>query len=254
VANLEGGYVVNQIIASIKNHRSIRNYLEKDIPEEMLQEILEAAKAMPTSINGQQISIIVIKDKDKKEKIAEWTGGQPWIAQAPVFLVFVADFYKAYIACEKNGEQEIIHESIEGSLVGAFDAGLAMGAAIISAESLGLGIVPIGAVRRKPQEMIDLLGLPKYTYPLVGLVVGYPADASAQKPRFPLKTLVHVEQYQKDEIGPAIDEYDAVMSKYYSERGDKDTNWSKQVANAYKQVYFPDVYPTMKKQGFKNDK
>ncbi|SFM01975.1 hypothetical protein [Pelosinus propionicus] len=49
-------------------------------------------------------------------------------------------------------------------------------------------------------------------------------------------------------------EYDAVMSKYYSERGDKDTNWSKQVANAYKQVYFPDVYPTMKKQGFTNDK
>ncbi len=48
---------MNQIIASIKNHRSIRNYLEKDIPEEMLQEILEASRAMPTSINGQQIKI-----------------------------------------------------------------------------------------------------------------------------------------------------------------------------------------------------
>jgi FMN reductase [NAD(P)H] len=245
---------VNHTIATIKNHRSIRNYLDKDIPDEMLKEILESAKSMPTSINGQQISIIVIKDKCKKEKIAEWTGGQPWIAQAPVFLVFVADFYKAYIACEKNDEREIIHESIEGTLVGSFDAGLAMGAAIISAESLGLGIVPIGAVRRKPQEMIDLLGLPEYTYPLVGLVIGYPADASAQKPRFPLETLVHVEHYQKDGIRSAIDEYDTAMSKYYSERGDKDTNWSKQVANAYKQVYFPEVYPTIKRQGFKNDK
>lgn len=246
--------MVNPIIASIKNHRSIRNYLEKDIPEEVLQEILEAANAMPTSINGQQISIIVIKDKGKKEKIAEWTGGQPWVAQAPVFLVFVADFYKGYTACEKNDCHQVIHESIEGSLVGAVDAGLAMGAAIISAESLGLGIVPIGAVRRNPQEIINLLGLPKYTYPLVGLVLGYPVDASAQKPRFPLETLVHVEEYQKDKIAPAIDEYDTVMLKYYSERGDKDTNWSKQVANAYKQVYFPDVYPTMKKQGFTNDK
>ena len=176
---------MNQTIATIKNHRSIRNYLDKDIPDEMLKEILGAAKSMPTSINGQQISIIVIKDKGKKEKIAEWSGGQPWIAQAPVFLVFVADFYKAYIACEKNGTQEIIHESIEGTLVGAFDGGLAMGAAIISAESLGLGIVPIGAVRRKPQEMIDLLGLPKCTYPLVGLVIGYPADASHKNPSFP---------------------------------------------------------------------
>ncbi|WP_175490588.1 nitroreductase family protein [Pelosinus propionicus] len=49
----------------------------------------------------------------------------------PVFLVFVADFYKAYTACEKNGSHQIIHESIEGSLVGAVDAGLAIGAAII---------------------------------------------------------------------------------------------------------------------------
>lgn len=245
---------MNQTIRAIKNHRSIRSYLDKDIPNEMLTEILEAARSMPTSINGQQISIIVIKDKGKKEKIAEWAGGQPWIAQAPVFLVFVADFYKAYIACEKNGTQEVIHESIEGTLVGAFDGGLAMGAAIISAESLGLGIVPIGAVRRKPQEVIDLLGLPKYTYPLVGLVIGYPTDASAQKPKFPLETLVHVEQYQKDGVRSAIDEYDATMSKYYSDRGDKETNWSKQVANAYQQVYFPEVYPTMKKQGFRNDK
>jgi FMN reductase [NAD(P)H] len=245
---------MNHTIETIKNHRSIRNYLDKDVPAELLQEILEAARSMPTSINGQQISIIVIKDKTKKEKITELTGGQQWIAQAPVFLVFVADFYKAHLAGEKNGEAEIIHESIEGSLVGAFDGGLAMGAAIIAAESLGLGIVPIGSVRRKPQEIISLLDLPAYTYPLVGLVIGYPADTSAQKPRFPLETLVHTETYQKEKIKAAIDQYDDTMSQYYKDRGEKTTNWSQQVANTYKQVYFPEVYPTMKNQGFKNDK
>ena len=245
---------MNQTIKVIKNHRSIRNYLDKEVPEAMLEEILQAAQAMPTSINGQQIAIIVVKDKAKKEQIAKLTGGQSWISQAPVFLVFVADFYKAHLAGEKNGNAEIIHESIEGSLVGTFDAGLAMGAAIIAAESLGLGIVPIGAVRKEPEEMIELLNLPQYTYPLVGLVVGYPVDASAQKPRLPYNAIVHKEIYQKEGLTAMIDQYDETMASYYSERGDKDSNWSKQVANAYKQVYFPKVYPTLKKQGFNNDK
>jgi len=245
---------MNETIEIIKNHRSIRNYLDKDVPDVMLQDILQAATAMPTSINGQQISIIVIKDKDKKEKIATLANEQPWISQAPVFLVFVADFYKAYLASEKNGTKEIIHESIEGTMVGTFDAGLAMGAAIIAAESLGLGIVPIGAVRKNPDEMIKLLKLPQYTYPLVGLVVGYPAEGSAQKPRLPHEALIHIETYHKDGLAAVIDQYDDVMAQYYGERGDKESNWSKQVANAYKQVYFPKVYPTMKKQGFKNDK
>lgn len=245
---------MNQTIEIIKNHRSIRNYLDKDVPDALLTEILKAAQAMPTSINGQQISIIVVKDKDKREEIAKLTGDQSWISQAPVFLVFVADFYKTNLASEKNGIKEIIHESMEGTLVGTFDAGLAMGAAIIAAESLGLGIVPIGAVRRKPNEMIKLLDLPQYTYPLVGLVVGYPVDASAQKPRLPYNAMVHMETYQKEGLTAVINEYDETMADYYSQRGDKDSNWSKQVANAYKQVYFPEVYSTLKKQGFKNDK
>ncbi|MDN5304929.1 MAG: reductase, partial [Fusobacteriaceae bacterium] len=133
---------MNETIKVIKNHRSIRQYLDKDIPQEHLNAILEAAQAMPTSINGQQVSIIVIRDKATKEKIAELAGGQPYIAKAPVFLVFVADFYKTYLAGEKLGEAQVIHESIEGTTVGTFDSGLAMGAAIIAAESLGLGIVP----------------------------------------------------------------------------------------------------------------
>ncbi|WP_346354130.1 NADPH-dependent oxidoreductase [Azotosporobacter soli] len=245
---------MNTTIETIKNHRSIRNYLEREVPDEMLQEILAAARAMPTSINGQQLSIIVVKDKAKKEAMAHLAGDQAWIAQAPVFLIFVADYYKAHLAGEKNGLPEIIHESVEGALVGTFDAGLAMGAAIIAAESMGLGIVPIGAVRRKPNEMIELLELPPYTYPLVGLVVGYPADASAQKPRMPVAALVHQETYDAAAMRDAIDEYDVTMEQYYSIRGDKVSNWSQQIAGTYKQVYFPEVYGSIKRQGFINDK
>ena len=245
---------MNEVIRTIQNHRSIRQYLPQEIPQDILYSILKSAQAMPSSINGQQVSVIVVRDPVKKEKIAELAGGQTWIAQAPVFLVFVADFYKTSLAGLKTGQPQIIHESREGEIVGTFDAGLAMGGAIVAAESLGLGVVPIGGIRRNPAEMIKLLKLPALTYPVAGLVVGYPADPSAQKPRMGLEAYVHDEEYNPEAVSEAVDIYDKTMEEYYTSRGDKDTNWSKGIAETYKRVYFPLVHPTLKDQGFSGDK
>lgn len=246
---------MNETIKTIQNHRSIRNFLDKEIDDSIIDEILKSAQAMPNSINGQQTSVIVIKDKEVKAKIAEFAGGQKWIDDAPIFLVFLIDFYKTDLAAKKNGLKQVIHESIEGSLVGTFDAGLNMGAAIISAESLGLGIVPIGGVRKNPDEMIKLLGLPEYTYPVAGLAIGYPKDSSHKKPRLPFETFKHEEKYQADGLKESIDEYDKEMESYLKEIGrEQEGNWSKYTSNIYKYVYYPKVYPTMKQQMFKNDK
>lgn len=246
---------MNKTIETIQNHRSIRSYLDKEIPSEELNQILKSIQAMPTSINGQQVSVIVVKDKETKRKIAEIAGGQTWIEKAPVFLVFVADFYKTHLGAIKSGNEQIIHESIEGTLVGTFDAGLAMGAAIISAESLGLGIVPIGGIRKEPQDMIDLLNLPKYTFPVAGLCVGYPEDLSKQKPRLPEETFIHEETYQVENLEKNLEKYDELMNVYLEEVGrGKEVNWSTNTSGVYKYVYFPKVYPTLIKQGFKNDK
>jgi len=246
---------MNETIRSIQNHRSIRSFLDKEIDEAILEEILKSAQAMPNSINGQQTSVVVVKDKAVKAKIAELTGGQKWIEEAPVFLVFLMDFYKTNLGAKKNGLTQVIHESIEGSLVGTFDAGLNMGGAIISAESLGLGIVPIGGVRRSPEDIIALLGLPKYTYPVAGLAVGYPKDPSHQKPRLPLSTFRHDEKYQTEGLEDAIDAYDADMATYLKSIGrEQEGNWSQYTAGIYQQVYYPKVYPKMKDQDFKNDK
>lgn len=246
---------MNKTIEIIKNHRSIRSYLDKEIPQDILDEILESIHSMPSSINGQQISVIVIKDKEKKAKIAELAGGQVWIDKAPVFLVFVADFYKTHLASEKNGISQVIHESSEGTMVGTFDSGLAMGGAIIAAESLGLGIVPIGGIRRDPEEMIKLLNLPKYTFPIAGLCIGYPENNSKQKPRLPKEAFIHLDSYNLENVKKSIDEYDIVMESYLKEVGrEKEKNWSLNTASIYKQVYFPKVHPILIKQGFKNDK
>lgn len=246
---------MNETLAIMQNHRSIRNYLDKPIPDDLLQLILQSVQHLPTSINGQQVSIVLVKDAAKKKTISELAGGQAWIEQAPVFLVFVVDFYKSFLGAEMTAHTQVIHESVEGMLVGTLDAGIAMGAAIVAAESLGLGIVPIGGIRKNPEEIIKLLELPRFTYPVAGLVIGYPADLSSKKPRLPIETFVHHEIYQKDHLQQQIEHYDEIMTAYYSERGGKkNTNWSSQVSEIYQYVYFPKVYPTMKDQGFTNNK
>lgn len=246
---------MNETIKTIQQHRSIRNFLAKEIEDNLIDEIILSAQAMPNSINGQQTSVIVIKSKETKAKIAELTGGQKWIDDAPVFLVFVMDFYKTRLAAEKNGLKQVIQESIEGTMVGTFDAGLNMGGAIISAESLGLGVVPIGGVRKNPEDIIELLGLPEYTYPVAGLALGYPADPSHKKPRLPLSTFRHNENYNTEGLKEAIDQYDSDMENYLLEIGrQQEGNWSKNTSNIYQYIYYPKVYETIKQQGFKNDK
>ena len=244
---------MNNTIEKIKDHRSIRQYLDKDISDEMIDEIVKAAQSMPSSINGQQTSVIVVRDKEKREKLAELVGNQPYVAKAPVFLVFVMDFYRTYLAGEKTGLKQIIHENIEGVGVGAVDAGIALGASVIAAESLGLGTVPIGGIRKNPEAVIELLGLPKYTFPMVGLVVGYPEDHSHLKPRIAFDSFRHKDQYDISAVENAIDPYDEVMSKYLTEIGrqEQEVDWSTFVSKIYQYVYYPDVKAALEKQGFK---
>ncbi|WP_432663122.1 NADPH-dependent oxidoreductase [Wukongibacter baidiensis] len=246
---------MNDVIRTFTNHRSIRSYLDKDVSDEYIDLIVKSAQHAPSSINGQQVSIIAVRNKDTKKKIAELSGGQPWIDEAPVFLLFALDFYRAKIACDKNNEDIVITQSLESIMVGSVDVGIAMGNAIGAAESLGLGIVPIGAVRNEPEEFVKLLNLPEYVYPVAGLVVGYPKDNSALKPRLPKEAVFHEESYNHD-LESIIDRYDEEVSKYMIERtnGEDDKSWSQGISKFYKFVYFPKVYPSIKKQGFDNNK
>ena len=242
---------MNNTIDIMKNHRSIRQYLEKDISNEVIDEIVKSVQAMPNSINGQQTSVIVVRDKKKKEKLAELVGNQEYVAKAPVFLVFVMDFYRTRLAGEKTGLKQVINEDIEGVLAGSVDSGIALGAAVVAAESLGLGTVPIGGIRNNPEEVIELLGLPKYTFPMVGLVVGHPADKSHKKPRVSFDSFRHNESYDKKIVEESIDPYDEEMGKYLKEigRAEQEVNWSTLTSTIYQSVYYPKVKEAIKKQG-----
>ncbi len=241
-------------IEKMQNHRSIRKFLDKNIPDEVIDEIIKSSQRMPNSINGQQTSVIVIRDKVKKEKLAELVGNQEYVAKAPVFLVFVMDFYRTFLAGEKTGLKQVIHEDIEEILTGAVDSGIILGGAVIAAESLNLGTVAIGGIRKNPEKVIDLLNLPKYTFPMVGLAIGYPADNSHKKPRVPFDSFRHNEVYNKKAVEDSIDVYDVEMEKYLKEVGryEQEVNWSTFTSKIYQSVYYPNVKKAISNQGFKN--
>jgi FMN reductase [NAD(P)H] len=246
---------MNSTLDLMHEHRSVRSYQDQAIDPAILDAILDAAYKGPTSVNGQQVSLVVTQDAATRAKIAEIAGGQAWIAQAPVFVTLVVDFYKTAQGVAKAGKEQVIHESVEGFAVGAVDAGIALGNLMTAARAAGLGVVPIGGIRRNPQAMIDLLQLPEKTFPIAGVVIGHIATDSPVKPRLPRESFVHHEQYDSAALNQHIDAYDQTLTKFWQSIGRNDgLKWSDNMAQYYQSVYFPQVAPTALRQGFKFEK
>ena len=148
---------MNETVRLLQAHHSSRSYKTDPIPEEILEAIIECAHRAPTSTNSQEVSLVVVRDAAKRARIAEIAGGQPWIAQAPVFIAVIVDFYKTGLGVEKAGAAQVFQRSLEGILAAVSDVGIAMATLMTAARAFGLGIVPIGGIRRDPQAMIDLL-------------------------------------------------------------------------------------------------
>ncbi|WP_141433805.1 NADPH-dependent oxidoreductase [Bacillus sp. 03113] len=243
---------MNEVVKSLMNHRSYRQYLDRQVKEENLNTIIKAAQAAPSWIHGQQVSIISIKDPIRKDKLAQLCGNQNHIRQAPIFLVFCADFYRAKLCGDLEGMTlEALHQ-VDSLLVGATDVGLSMSYAIAAAESLGLGTVPIGGIRRNSLDVTDLLELPKYVIPISGLCLGYGAEEPAQKPRLPQAAVLHDEKYnpQQEEL---LQEYNRSFFQFERNQTGNETStltWSKRVANFYKNPYYLGVEKMLQKQGF----
>ncbi|UTH72606.1 NADPH-dependent oxidoreductase [Chromobacterium sp. IIBBL 290-4] len=242
---------MNETLRLMQQHHSVRSYQDKPVAPEVLDAILDAGWKGPTSINGQQVSLVVVQDAERRRRIAEIAGGQPWIAQAPVFIVAVIDFHKTRVGVEMAGLEQRVHTSVEAFAVGAVDAGIALGNMMTAARSAGLGVVPIGGIRRDPQAMIDLLALPELTFPVAGMVIGHIDQDGSLKPRLPRATFVHQERYQAGELSAHIASYDKTLTQYWQHIGRPDGQpWSANTANYYQHVYFPKVAPVARSQGF----
>ena len=247
---------MNPVLECLFNHKSIRRYKNQPVEDEKLQLIIKAAQAAPSWCNGEQVSIIVVKDKAIKEKLKEYCGGQPYVATCPVFLVFCADFYRVSIAFEKAGKSKEDFDkymsNIDTLIIGSHDVGICIQNATTAAESLGLGTVDIGGVRIRPIDIAKELNLPKYVIPLIGLCVGYADDDPGLKPRFPPKAICFENKYNVENSKAGVDEYDEIMKKYYANRSSNagERNWSQSITQIYAGPNVQYDYELLKQQGY----
>jgi FMN reductase [NAD(P)H] len=241
---------MNETVRLLQAHHSSRSYKADPIPEEILEAIIRCAHRAPTSINSQEVSLVVVRDAASRARIAEIAGGQPWIAQAPVFIAVVVDLYKTGLGVGKAGAEQVFQRSLEGILASVSDAGIAMATLMTAARAFGLGVVPIGGIRRDPQAMIDLLGLPPNTFPVDGVVLGYAVEESPQKPRMSIESFRHDEKYHPDALMPAIDAYDRTLQEYWQKIGRTDgLSWSANMAQHYG-TFSRLIKSVAQKQGF----
>jgi FMN reductase (NADPH) len=204
-------------------HGSVREYKPDPVPEAWIEKIVEAGQRASTSSNLQTYSVIITSDLGKKKKIQEISGNQKHISRAPHFLLWCADFSRLKRVSEIQG-YNLEAGYMENFMVAAVDAALAMQNAALAAESLGLGICYIGALRNDPDAVIKLFKLPELVFPVAGMTLGWPLNPPFIRPRLSLGAILHWDFYQKDDRF-YLEEYDQEMIDtgiYQGRQGDTD--------------------------------
>lgn len=243
---------MNATIEQLLQHRSIRQFTDQAIDPETLEQLLLAGQSAATSSFLQCTSIVQVSDADKRQRLSDIAGGQKYVSSSAEFLVFCADMRRAELCCEQRGI-EFQSGFVEQLLIASVDVGLFAQNVVVAAESMGLGICYIGALRNDPQAVCDLLQLPEHVYPVFGLCLGHPAQESAVKPRLPLSVILHENAYDDEKAKAALADYDAHMSNYYASRGSnvKQSDWSTQVSGLVgSKESRPHMAAFLKRQGF----
>ena len=199
------------VIEQILRHASVRRFTSEPVAADLVETIVAAAQRSATSSNLQMYSVVAVTDADRRSRLSELCGGQAQIAQAPVFLAWCADRSRLDRICRYRGYPQPT-EHVEPFLVSAVDAAILMQTATLAAESLGLGACYIGAIRNHPAEVIDLLELPRLTFPIAGMTLGWPEVTPKPKPRLATSTILHWETYDASREKQALVDYDRVMA------------------------------------------
>ena len=240
---------------TLKKRVTVRSFLDKPISDDTLNLILESARRSPTSSNMQTYSMIVVKNPETKKQLAVLAGGQSYVETCPVFVAFCADLYRLEQACALRGVE--LQKSLETTLVSTVDAALVGQSTQTVAESLGLGVVMIGAMRNQPKKVAELLGLPKGVYVVYGMCLGWPdADnVPPAKPRLPKSSVIHYEAYQTQDLETEIENYDDELAEHYEALGknqDKQA-WSGPIAKRLAKKSRPELKETLESLGFSFD-
>jgi nitroreductase len=162
-------------ITAIKSRRSIRKYKEKQIPHDVLLQLLEAARLSPSGANRQPFQLIVVTDPGKKKGLVPLCKNQHFVDEAAVFIAGIDDPMQKW---------------------SKVDLTIALDHLSLAAEELGLGTCWVGAF--DPEKLAAYLEVPKDRVITVCMSIGYPDEKPEARSRKPMSDLVHWNSYGKE--------------------------------------------------------
>jgi nitroreductase len=200
---------------AIRQRRSIRSFTDKPVPDDIIRELLEAARLAPSASNRQPWRFIVVTDPKERAKLRRICWDQAFIEQAPVVFVCCADLTAYAQPSRLKRSQEFMDYGVTETLSGRFadpefraallklpdpDLGIFVAAAVanvyiavehmvLTATAHGLGSCWVGALGDEG-EINAMFGLPKTTVVVAVLPVGYPAVTPPPRPRISLSEIL----------------------------------------------------------------
>jgi nitroreductase len=169
------------VAEAIRKRRSIRSYSSKPVEDSKLNLILESARLAPSASNRQEWRFIVVKDKEKRQKLCEAAKGQKFVEEAPVVIACCAETDNHVMSC--------------GQLTYPIDVAIAMTNMTLKAVEEGLGTCWVGAFYE--DKVKETLGIPEHIRVVELLPLGYPESVPAEKPKKNLEEIVMYERWTK---------------------------------------------------------
>ncbi len=213
---------MNEVLTQLHQRKSVRVFEDRAVEPETKQAILEAAIQAPTAGNMALYTILDITDPEKKQKLSVSCDHQPFIATAPMVLIFCADYRRWYDVFCRHVEQ-VRRPDLGDMFLAQADALIAAQNAVVAAHSLGLGSCYIGDITENFEYHRELLGLPQYVVPAAMLCLGYPTGQQLSRPkppRHPVCDLVHENAYSVEKSANMTDMLAAQQGKSGEELAD----------------------------------
>ena len=220
---------------------SCRDFTDRPVDPALIRALCAVALSAPSKSDLQQRDIVVVTDPALRAKMNALLAGQPWVAAAPVLLVFCGNHARQRLVHELRG-RSFANDHLDAFFNAAVDAAIALGAFVTAAEAAGLGCCPISAIRNQAAAVSDLLALPERAFPVAGLGVGWPAKPASISMRLPLAATLHENRFDAGVQAEAIESYDrarAAAQPYAAQRYTEDFGtagaygWSEDKARQY---------------------
>ncbi len=190
---------------NLTTRRTIRQYTNEDVSQELLGRLMTEAARTQTMGNLQLYSVVVTRSAEMKARLAPAHFNQPMVTAAPVVLTICADFNRTSVWA-RNRKAEPGYDNFLSFQNAAIDALLFTQTLCNLMDEEGLGYCYLGTTVYMPRQIIDILQLPRLVMPVATLTVGWPAEQPPLSDRLPTESFVHDETY-RDYTPADIDAY-----------------------------------------------